>query len=87
MSGKSYNTYLDKVQLVVKRRMVKERVKFQGKMITREKVEIEFNLPKIINTDISYQLMFGNKPSIGKYKQDSGIEQVFIKESQAYGMD
>jgi hypothetical protein len=56
-------------------------------MITREKVEIEFNLPKIINTDISYHLMFGNKPSIGKYKQDSGIEQVFVKESQAYGMD
>tara|TARA_R100001443_G_scaffold47218_1_gene59898 strand:+ start:10622 stop:10885 length:264 start_codon:yes stop_codon:yes gene_type:complete len=87
MSGKPYNTYLDKIQIVIKKKMVKEKIKFQGKMIVRERVETEFKLPKIINTDIGYQLMFGNKPSIPKYKQDSGIEEMSVISNQNYIMD
>jgi hypothetical protein len=68
----------DKVQTIVTRKIVKEKIKFQGNTIIREKVELEWNIPKIINSDISYQLMFGNKPAIAKLKQESGIEEVVI---------
>ena len=68
----------DKVQTIVTRKMVKEKIKFQGNTIIREKVELEWNMPKIINSDISYQLMFGNKPAIAKLKQDSGIDTIKV---------
>ena len=71
-------TNYDKVQTIVTRKIVKEKIKFQGNTIIREKVELEWNIPKIINSDISYQLMFGNKPAIAKLKQESGIEEVVI---------
>tara|TARA_R110002020_G_scaffold61402_1_gene165253 strand:- start:411 stop:638 length:228 start_codon:yes stop_codon:yes gene_type:complete len=71
-------TNYDKVQTIVTRKIVKEKIKFQGNTIIREKVELEWNMPKIINSDISYQLMFGNKPAIAKLKQESGIEEVVI---------
>ena len=79
--------YNDKVQTIVRKKIVKEKIKFRGKIINREKVELEWDIPKIITSDIGYQLMFGNKPSMAKNKQDSGVEEVFIKESQNYIMD
>ena len=75
---------LGKVQLIVKKKIVKEKAKFKGKTITREKVELEWNIPKIINTDIGYQLMFGNLPAVAKSKQESGIEEVYLKQSEQW---
>ena len=54
-----YNKYGNKVQRIVKNKIKLERVKFRGKKITREIVEKEWKLPKIITTDIGFQLMFG----------------------------
>ena len=49
-----------KTTAIVKDRIVKEKIQFQGKTIIRERIEKEWNIPKIITDDISYQLMFGN---------------------------
>ena len=56
-----------------------EEIQLQGKTVLRERIEKEWNIPKIITDDISYQLMFGNKPSINRSKQDSGITEKTIE--------
>jgi hypothetical protein len=71
----------DKVQTIVKNKLIKEKVKFQGKTITRERIELQWNIPKIINTDVGYQLLFGNRPSLAKNKQDSGIHEMNIDDT------
>tara|TARA_R100001530_G_scaffold9582_2_gene9665 strand:- start:296 stop:523 length:228 start_codon:yes stop_codon:yes gene_type:complete len=71
-------TNYDKVQTIVTKKIVKEKIKFRGKTIIREKLELEWDIPKIINSDIGYQLMFGNKPAVAKLKQDSGIEEIIL---------
>ena len=68
-----------KTTAIVKDRIVKEKIQFQGKTIIRERIEKEWNIPKIITDDISYQLMFGNKPSINRTKPESGIEERVIE--------
>ena len=49
----------NKHQQVVTNKIVKEKIKFQGKTIIREKIVKEFNIPKVITSDIGMQLMFG----------------------------
>ena len=53
--------YENKVQSIVKNKIKKERIKFKGKMITREVVEKQWDIPDVITTDIGFQLMFGFK--------------------------
>jgi len=55
----SYNNYNNKVQNIVKNKIKLEKVKSKGKTITREIVIKEWKIPKIISTDIGFQLMFG----------------------------
>ena len=69
----------DKVSSIVKNKIIIEEIQFQGKTIIRERIEKEWNIPKIITDDISYQLMFGNKPSINRTKPESGIEERVIE--------
>ena len=71
-----------KTTAIVKDRIVKEKIQFQGKTIIRERIEKEWNIPKIITDDISYQLMFGNKPSINKSRPESGIEERIFEQKR-----
>ena len=72
----------DKVPSIVKDKIIMEKIQFQGKTITRERVEKEWNIPKIITEDIGYQLMFRNKPSINKTKPESGIEERIFEQKR-----
>ena len=56
---KNCNKHNNKVQTIVKNKIKLEQIKFRGKTITREIIVKEWNIPKIIKTDISFQLMFG----------------------------
>ena len=69
----------DKVPAIVKNKIVREEIKFQGKTIIREKIEKEWNIPKIITSDIGYQLMFGNMPSTATNSTDCGIVSVELQ--------
>ena len=77
----SKNKINDQTPLIVKDKIVMEEIQLQGKTVLRERIEKEWNIPKIITSDIGYQLMFGNKPSINRSKQDSGIVEVHLKKS------
>tara|TARA_R100001244_G_scaffold126484_2_gene96839 strand:+ start:772 stop:1047 length:276 start_codon:yes stop_codon:yes gene_type:complete len=57
-----YKKYGNKTQKIVQNKIKLEKFKFQGKIITREVIVKEWNIPNIITTDIGYQLMFGNTP-------------------------
>ena len=52
---------------IVRNIIVKEKIKFQGKTIIREKMKKQWEIPKIITNDIGFQMMFGfdspSKPS------------------------
>lgn len=70
--------YDNKVQKVVKNKIKTETVKIRGRMMTREIVEKEWNIPKIINTDIGFQLMFGFRAPVNTNKQTGSIQEVSI---------
>ena len=76
---KDYKTFDDKVQTIVKSRVKLERVKFKGKMITREVIVKEWNIPKIITTDIGFQMMFGFKAPLNPKKSQSSITEVSVQ--------
>ena len=68
----------DKVPTIVTDKIIKEKVKFQGKTIIRERVIKEWNIPKIITSDIGFQLMFGMSSPPVKNSQNCGINTVTI---------
>ena len=53
----------DKVQKIVRNIITEEEIVFRGEKITRERIDVEYNIPKVINTDVSFQLMFGRQGS------------------------
>lgn len=64
---------------IVRRTAVNEEIIFQGKKIIREKIIKTFDIPKIINEDLTFQLQFGFHPGIpSRNLQSSGIEEHFI---------
>tara|TARA_R110000824_G_scaffold20142_5_gene76457 strand:+ start:566 stop:823 length:258 start_codon:yes stop_codon:yes gene_type:complete len=63
---------ISKVQNIVKSKVKLKKIKFKGKTIISEKTMKEWNIPKIINTDIGFQLMFGfNSPNNPKPTQSN----------------
>jgi len=71
--NKRYDT---KVPSIIKRTIVKEEVIFRGKKIVRERIVKEFKIPKIINHDIGFQLMFGMTASpTTNISKKGGIEE------------
>lgn len=60
-----------KHQTIVKSKTIVEEVMFRGKKITRERVIKEFKIPKIITSDIGFQLQFGYKGNDKSYKSPS----------------
>ena len=68
--------YVSKVQNIVKNKVKLETIKFKGKTIVSEKIVKEWNIPKIITTDIGFQLMFGfHSPNSPKKSQSNLIER------------
>jgi len=68
----THDTY--KSPTIVKNKTVLEEITFRGKKITRERVVKEWNIPKIITSDIGYQLMFGHRScTLQTKKTVSGI--------------
>ena len=74
------HAYYDKIQQIVKNKIKTERVKFKGKIITREVIEKEWNIPKVITTDIGFQLMFGFKSPSVINKSQSSLKEINIDE-------
>ena len=70
----THDTY--KSPTIVKDKVILEEITFQGEKIIREKVVKEWNIPKIITSDIGYQLMFGHRSStLYTKKTISGIKE------------
>ena len=67
-------TNIYKSPTIVKNKIVLEKITFRGKKIIREKVVKEWNVPKIITSDIGYQLMFGNRCLQRTNSSSGGIE-------------
>ena len=65
-----------KHQIVVKDKVIVEKIKFRGKQILRERVVKVFNIPKIISSDIGYQLQFGSKGNDKPYSQKSNQKEI-----------
>ena len=72
------HAYYDKVQQIVKNKIKTERVKFKGKMITREVIEKQWNIPDVITTDIGFQLMFGFKSLSVSNKSQSSLKEIYL---------
>jgi hypothetical protein len=71
--------YDRKIPVVIKRTAVNEEIIFKGKKIIREKIVKTFEMPKIINDDIGFQMQFGFNPGIAtRNTKSSGIEQRFL---------
>ena len=71
--------YDRKIPVVIKRTAVNEEIIFKGKRIIREKIVKTFEMPKIINDDIGFQMQFGFNPGIAtRNTKSSGIEQRFL---------
>mgnify|MGYP003627846131 CR=1 FL=1 len=47
---------------IVRNVIVKEEIKFQGKIIIRERIKKQWKIPKVITNDIGFQLLFGFDP-------------------------
>ena len=65
-----------KHQNVIKIKTVTEKIKFRGQKMTRERVVKVFNIPKIISSDIGYQLQFGSKGNDKPYSQKSNQKEI-----------
>ena len=71
--------YDRKIPVVIKRTAVNEEIIFKGKRIIREKIVKTFEMPKIINDDLGFQMQFGFNPGIAtRNTKSSGIEQRFL---------
>jgi len=68
----------DKVPIIVTDKIIKEKIKFQGKTIIRERIEKEWDIPKVITSDIGFQLMFGMTSIPPKNSQHCGIKTLEV---------
>ena len=75
MSKKRYDK---KTPIIVKNKMVKEEIIFRGEKIIREKIEKEWNIPKIITGDIGFQLMFGFQPGFKPIKTHANAKEISL---------
>ena len=70
----THHTY--KSPTIVKSKVVLEEITFKGKKITRDRVVKEWNIPKVINSDIGFQMMFGFRSSKHvKPKSNGGLTE------------
>ena len=65
---------------VVSNIIVKEKIKFQGEKITRERIEKKWEIPEIITNDIGFQMMFGFDPPARGLPTKSNLEEYNIND-------
>ena len=63
---------------IVSNVIIKEEIEFEGKKIIRERVEKKWNIPKIITTDIGFQLMFGFDPPMQTSQTEAALVEYSI---------
>ena len=68
--------YVSKVQNIVKNKVKLETIKFKGKTIVSEKIVKEWNIPKIITSDVGFQLMFGFSAPLKPAKSKINVDEV-----------
>tara|TARA_R110002020_G_scaffold227467_2_gene438072 strand:+ start:656 stop:904 length:249 start_codon:yes stop_codon:yes gene_type:complete len=71
-----------KVQSIVKNKVKLEKVKFRKETIIRETIVKEWDIPKIITTDIGFQLMFGFNSLNNPKKTQSNLEERYLNIKQ-----
>ena len=65
---------------IVTSKVVREKITFRGKKITRDRVVKEWNIPKVINSDIGFQMMFGFRSTKNlKPKSNGGLTEKTIE--------
>lgn len=63
---------------IVENVVVEEEIQFRGRTIKREKIIKKWNIPKIINSDIGFQLMFGFDTPQRPSKSEAVIKEITI---------
>ena len=76
----------NKHQTVVKNEIIVEEITLKGKQILRERIIKVFNIPKIINSDIGFQLQFGSKSNDKPYSQKSNQNIVCFDANKNLGV-
>ena len=76
--NKNKKRYDKKTPIIVKNKMVKEEIIFRGEKIIRERIEKEWNIPKIITGDIGFQLMFGFQPALTTTKTHANVKEISL---------
>jgi hypothetical protein len=71
-----------KHQIVVKSKVITEDIIFRGKKITRERVVKEFKLPKMITSDIGFQLQFGFKGNDKPYSKPTNQNTIHFEDKK-----
>ena len=69
-----------KSPVIVKNKTVLEEITFKGEKIMRQKIVKEWDIPDVITTDIGYQLMFGNSPTVNRKAPESKLTEVQLKD-------
>ena len=60
---------------IVENVVVEEEIQFRGRTIKREKIIKKWNIPKIINSDIGFQLMFGFDSPVSPPHTSNGLNE------------
>ena len=65
-----------KSPVIVKNKVILEKITFRGEKITRENLVKEWNIPKIITSDVGFQLMFGFSAPLKPAKSKINVDEV-----------
>ena len=72
------NNTTSKHQIVVESETIIENIKFKGNTITRERIIKKYKIPKIITSDIGFQLQFGFKGNDKSYSKSINQDIVYF---------
>lgn len=57
--NKNKTRYDKKSPVIVRNKVILEKITFRGEKVVRERIVKKWEIPKIITSDIGFQLMFG----------------------------
>lgn len=69
-----------KTSKIVENIEIEEEIMLKGKKIKRERVVKKWNIPKVINSDIGFQLMFGFDPPMSPSKSEAALTEMSINQ-------
>ena len=74
--NKNKTRYDKKSRVIVRNKVILEEITFRGEKITRERIVKEWDIPKVITSDIGFQLMFGFGAPLKPIRKKLHIEEV-----------